>query len=416
MDFIGQDRRSRLFGLAEIFLMIMAVGLSFTRIRILRTDISGYSLAQMSLLMAMAVLLYIRFKWPDLMKIPAVIRRPLMGILFFGLITALCGREPLWSLDMIRRTVKEMLALLVVYTVLRRRRIEPFAIILCTAAGFVYTGGVIQKFTGSFMGFQPMIGGRIGSLFGYANILGLYIYMTLPLCIALAIRAWTRKTGGLTMLWCRISMPVFAVLGILSMIFSRSRASWLALGAAAVFFIIRLPLKKIRFGLAVGLIVSAAISAPLWIPRATTIFDRTYSSNLERLHLWTPAARALAREPVEGFGRFSYPERIFAHPDAFVHLPHPHNMYFHLAIAFGIPVAVWYLFLVWHAGMGNLHRKNGIEIVLLALQATAAGTVVYGFLDNLFFIGQASMLSWMILGAALTAYGRKSGLYIEKSG
>ena len=213
------------------------------------------------------------------------------------------GNGPVAALQDCRQFVEFIaLYLLVVHRVSDWRQIK--RILACYVLGGVILAahGIVQRFTNIGIPLEQVLsdavyhgGTRSGSFYG-ATPLGGLLVLTIGAEVALLLSVRSRLN--------RLLVGVCTALCVTTIVFTNTRASWIALaiGLAFVFFWIRKSVPIVAVVLLCGLLFGATLG-PLVVKRMSKLeFSRAERSLLERVDYYTTAWYIFREYPLRGLG------------------------------------------------------------------------------------------------------------------
>ena len=213
------------------------------------------------------------------------------------------GNGPVAALQDCRQFVEFIaLYLLVVHRVSDWRQIK--RILACYVLGGVLlaTHGIVQRFTNIGIPLDQVLsdavyhgGTRSGSFYG-ATPLGGLLVLTIGAEVALLLSVRSRLN--------RLVVCVCTALCVTTIVFTNTRASWIALaiGLSFVFFWIRKSVPIVAVVVLCGLLFSASLG-PLVVKRMSKLeFSRAERSLLERVDYYTAAWYIFREYPLRGLG------------------------------------------------------------------------------------------------------------------
>lgn len=243
---------------------------------------------------------------------------------------------------------------------------------------------------------------RIYSTLENPNVLGEYILLVLPVCIALM---WKKKSF--------LSKIVFggmaAVMGI-ALILTFSRGCWLGLLFAAAIFI------TFAAGKLWGLAIPALPLIPMVLPdsiinRFTSIGNMGDSSTSYRVYIWMGTLLMLKDFWLSGIGlgteAFTQVYPFYSY--SAVVAPHSHNLFLQIVVEAGVlgilSFALLLILFIKQLTLG--HRAFGkgheLSVILVGIGAGVLGFLVQGFFDNCFYNYRIFMVFWSVLALGSAA-------------
>lgn len=303
------------------------------------------------------------------------------------------------------KTKKQLFDLLRVFTI--------SAVLVCLygIAQYIFGWNVTQAWIDEEM-FED-IKMRIYSTLDNPNVLGEYILLALPLCIALM---WTAKKA-----LPRIVYAGFSLVLALALILTFSRGCWLGIMAAAAVFI------TFAAGKLWGLALIALPIVPFVIPesilnRFTSIGDMSDSSTSYRVSIWMGTLLMLKDFWLSGIGLGSeaftqvYPFYSYN----LVVAQHPHNLFLHIITESGIIGLLAFLFLMllffkkMALGVQCFGKGNKFSVTLIAISSAVTGFLLQGVFDNCFYNYRVFMIFWAVLAIGIAALNITKAEHTER--
>lgn len=256
---------------------------------------------------------------------------------------------------------------------------------------------------------------RIYSTLENPNVLGEYILLVLPVCIALM---WTSKK-----IFPRIVFALFAgVLGI-ALILTFSRGCWLGIMAAAAVFV------TFAAGKLWGLALLALPIIPMIIPdsiinRFTSIGDMSDSSTSYRVYIWMGTILMLKDFWLSGVGpgteAFTQVYPFYSY--SAIVAPHPHNLFLQVMTetgVLGISAFLLLLFLFFKrliVGCQHFGKGHPLTVVIVGIGAAVIGFLLQGMFDNCFYNYRVFMIFWAVIamGVACCQVAKSEALEKEE--
>ena len=287
--------------------------------------------------------------------------------------------------------------------------------ILCLIAGGIFT--LIQGFSAlyfdDFQSLSYLVGQsgaqRLSTPVGHPNFLGAFLMLLLPLSW---IPSWTPLSKRQN-LFIKILLTLFFLLGIL---FSYSRTAWIGTGFS-LFMLIFLSLPVFQRSLLLILLI-VCITGLFWfshkIPENTSnpVLKRVESlaniqnedNFIERIYAWKTTLKIIQSHLLTGIGAgnesFEKEYEKYLPLSAREILPHPHQIFLHLAAVFGLPVLFLYLTLLGYALFALLFNTASSSFFFwrVCLLSLLSSYLLYGLFDSPLFNERVSPLIWFALG------------------
>lgn len=243
---------------------------------------------------------------------------------------------------------------------------------------------------------------RVSSILGSPNTLGLYAAVNLILAVIFIFDT--------TKIHNRKFYNRVLVLNTITLLFSMSRAAWVAV-VVVLGLIIILPPKKLKLRYLI-LIVLSIILIPLIIPddikfmismRIQSMFDPNDLSSNDRITMIQSAFIMIKEHPFFGNGFRTFPEilqRISIVLNS-AKINHPHNTYLELLQTNGFVGLALYAFPILYVFPKAKIKKNYMpEIIVLkrAMNWVILMILIYGFFDRVFFTIDVAIIFWLALG------------------
>ncbi len=302
------------------------------------------------------------------------------------------------------------LALLTVSTVTRAEQLKRIAAFACAGLPVSTAYALYQRFVVGIKNTSSTVDlelnadmpGRVFSFFENPNTFAQVLVMLIPLALGLmfASRTFLGKVCAAFAAGC----------GVLSIVMTYSRASWIGLVAAVFLFVLLVERRLIPL-----LIVGAVAMLP-FLPasiynRILTIFDLSDSSTSSRFPIFEVGFKIWRLHPLTGVGLGSELSASLAHNSGWYHrlfkFPHYHNIYIQLAVELGALGAVSYT-----AGFFSSCKETarailspGCDRALRALTAGClsglVGVMVVGLMDYFWHYPRVMAIFWLIFGMML---------------
>ena len=265
------------------------------------------------------------------------------------------------------------------------------------------------------------ISGRITSTFGNANMAGVFLVMVFPFAMALLFGA---RSGGLR------AYGFFAcmMMGVCTLL-TWSRGAWLGLIFAAIVFVALyshtiIPLLIPAGALSLTLLWDKLGGSGLFLnllSRFTSIFTVGDTSSAYRLSIWKGTLKIIEENWLTGIGigsdAFARVYIKFAESGA-EYAMHSHNMFLQISAELGVPALVVFLICVFLCTQSGLElirfggpRQRGERAVCVAAISAAAGALLQGLTDHIWFNYRVFFTFWFVLAMIRVAatIGRKYG-------
>ncbi len=243
---------------------------------------------------------------------------------------------------------------------------------------------------------------RIYSTLENPNVLGEYILLVMPICIALM---WKKNT-----VFSKIVFALIAgVMGI-ALILTFSRGCWLGLMVAAAVFI------TFAAGKLWGLALPVLPVLPMVLPesiinRFTSIGNMGDSSTSYRVYIWMGTLLMLKDFWLSGIGpgteAFTQVYPFYSYSS--IVAPHSHNLFLQIIVesgilgilAFAVLLILFFKQLVsGHLAFGKGHE---LSVILVGIAAGVLGFLVQGLFDNCFYNYRVFMIFWAVIALGSSA-------------
>ena len=257
--------------------------------------------------------------------------------------------------------------------------------------------------------FYGSIKTRVVSLFENPNMLAIFLVMAFPFLLALAIKAKEKNEKFLS--------KMLIALFIACIIFTWSRAAWIAIILEVLVFAILVTKKSFRiFGVALITLPLVPIILPEnIIDRFLSISNLSDSSIAYRIYTWKGTLRAIKDYLFCGIGygdsafQTVYPEYSYAGIET---TPHSHSLVLQLLLCMGIVGFTVFCIAIFLSYQKNFefikNEKNtnsSIYVIATVVSVTAALTM--GIFDFIWYNPRMFYLFWIIIaiGASVVRIG-----------
>ncbi|MPM15185.1 hypothetical protein SDC9_61551 [bioreactor metagenome] len=372
---------NNLYSLIGFFLILLLAIAGGMHRRSLRLDVT--SMGPYAALYALAVILAV-----PLSAFPALSFR----FLFFHITCMLCV---ITTVSTIER--EDQLMRLVAFAVL--------GLLAVSAAGIVQ-GIIGVAVNPSYVDLTVNEGmpGRIYAMFENPNAFAEVLAMLIPLAAALmlASKGW----------WGRILGFVSCLLGLVSILMTYGRASWIGLAVSAVVFVFLWNRKLLPVMILVGLAAIPVLPSSVF-NRILTIFNTKDTSTSSRFPLYSAALRLLAARPLIGAGLGTDAVRQAVKDLNFYHgvapFVHAHDVYLQVWAESGL------LGIFSFVGAMGWSIKNAAkaaasdscpkQVRLIAIGGASAlfGLLVCGIADYMWNYPRVMVIFWFVVGVTLSA-------------
>ncbi len=242
--------------------------------------------------------------------------------------------------------------------------------------------------------------GRILSLFGHFNELGIFLVMILPLSVYLIMKRDDKIK------WLNV---LALTLGLVVLFFSGSRNAWMV---ATIGIIILCIFYRFWFGLGTILTTVFTLISALWLPFAVSLrvlfppslIDRLLStfdpqrndffSTASRWNAWQIAIDLIGQSPILGWGLRNFPVVARSQNQELFGLPHTHNLYLSIGVGAGLPGLALFLLAIFLT-IKNAKEKSSLRFIL---QLNIILFLISSILDITLYEPRISLLFWLIVG------------------
>ena len=245
------------------------------------------------------------------------------------------------------------------------------------------------------------IGGRVTAVFGNPNVLAVYLLLTYPVALGVALD-WERPLGG------RVVYGLATLSALICLVLTWSRGAWLGAILSLLLFLLT------NSGWSRRLLILVAIPACIWAPllphsivnRFSSITHLAEGSIRYRLHTWWGTLRMIAEHPFGvGVGEEAWTSvyRRFAVSGAET-VPHAHNLLLQILSELGVMGLLCFLvvliLLARRSWEGLSHRSRGSGSgAALGAACALVGTLVMGVFDNVWYHYGLFWLFWVVVAA-----------------
>lgn len=263
---------------------------------------------------------------------------------------------------------------------------------ITTAAVAAYA--VFQKFTGHGIlnpFWRAVETRRVTGFFGYPNAVGLFLEIMVPFLMA---AAWQARHW-----WARVWFGLCILLSLFAIIFAESSGTIAALGAAAVFTLVRFRRTRIATLVGVGFCALIIFLTPLRQPFADEFLLQGFSGQL-RVQMWRETVVMLSERPFFGAGLSAYQTRVKPfHQNKRVEIYlYPHNLFLTLWSEIGLLGLAAF---AWIFCLAFWWAVRTPTVWGFAVSALFVIWLVHGFVDVPYFKNDFAALYWVAVAAAL---------------
>ena len=247
--------------------------------------------------------------------------------------------------------------------------------------------------------FHSIIKTRVVSLFENPNMLAVFLVMAFPFLLALCVKAKETNAKFLT--------KALVVIFILCIIFTWSRAAWIAVIVGILLFAALCTTKAFRI---FGMVLLGLPLLPIILP--TSILERFLSiSNLAdssiayRIYTWQGTLNAIKDYLFFGIGygdsafQTVYPSYSFSGIEA---APHSHSLILQILLCMGVIgflvfcVAIFFSFQKSFEFIKNEKNFNS-SIYVIASVASVASALIIGIFDYIWYNPRIFYLFWIVI-------------------
>lgn len=224
---------------------------------------------------------------------------------------------------------------------------------------------------------------RATSVYGYPNAVGLYLAPLTALFFAKLVHRRTTRAFACVVICC----------GLLGILASRTEGALIAVFIGAFFSLF---LTK-HWRLAGGAFALFLLLGFL-VPQSRQVLLFQDVSGDVRLALWKGTWNLVQTQPLVGAGLAGFPMIYdrFRLPSHVELLQYPHNIFFDFWVELGILGLLWLIGInVWYFFAGiRAMRSDPPAAWIKILLAPMVATLIYGFVDVLYFKNDLSVLFW----------------------
>ena len=265
--------------------------------------------------------------------------------------------------------------------------------------------------------FYGIIKTRVISLFGNPNMLAIFLVMVFPFIIALSLRATEKNDKFLA--------RTLILLFIFCIIFTWSRAAWIAIIVGTIFFAILYTKKSFRiFGALLLIIPLIPILLPTSIiERFLSIADLSDSSISYRIYTWQGTLKAIRDYSLFGIGygdsafQAVYPSYAYSGIEA---TPHSHSLLLQILLCMGVIGFILFfaaIFLNFQKSFEHIknEKSSTSNVYIIASAVSIASALIMGIFDYVWYNQRMFYLFWIIIaiGTAFVRVGDSERLRRE---
>ena len=245
--------------------------------------------------------------------------------------------------------------------------------------------------------------GRVYSFYENPNAFAEVLMMLLPIVVALFFSL--RRPGGKT-----ASLGIF-FLGLVAIVMTYSRASWVGLAVAALVYVFLWNRRLLPLCL-LGVICAIPLLPSTVLNRILTITDSSDSSTSSRFPLWSAAIQMLKMQPIMGvgLGTDAVQARIreFALYDSVAAFVHAHNTFLQIWLETGLLGLVGFVgHVLWSikatARAVWISENQVARHMAIGGSSALCGALVCGLADYLWNYPRVMFLFWTVCAITLGA-------------
>ena len=247
--------------------------------------------------------------------------------------------------------------------------------------------------------FHQIIKTRVVSLFDNPNILAVFLTMIIPFLVAFSINAKERNSRFLT--------KVLLIIFITCIVFTWSRAAWVALIIGALVFAILYTKKSFRiFGVALLAIPMLPIMLPIEIiERFLSIINFSDSSIAYRIYTWKGTLNVISDFWISGIGygdsafQAIYPSYALPGSEA---APHSHSLILQILLCMGIIGLLVFVFAIFFNFQKCFeyiknNRESNSKVFVIASIVSTVSALIMGVFDYIWYNQRIFYLFWLVL-------------------
>lgn len=254
---------------------------------------------------------------------------------------------------------------------------------------------------------------RVTGWYGFPNAVGLFLAPLVPLALSvIASTLSPRKSAWQSRLSFAVSV-LFLILSPLAIWYAKSTGA--IIGVAAAIGVLLLLYKKTRIpALTLGIVaIIGLFSLPPTNPIRQEVLMQDRSGQL-RLDMWAETTQYLSEHPIAGAGLASYHEVIRPYRiDKWIEVfHHPHNIFLTMWVNLGLIGLigfVWIIVWFYRVALQQIIENRKLEIGNFTpyLIATMTVLVVMGLVDSPYIKNDLAMVFWMVPALLLISHSTK---------
>lgn len=244
--------------------------------------------------------------------------------------------------------------------------------------------------------------GRVYSWYENPNTFAQVLVLLIPLALALILGSKTLRG--------KLFGAAASALGVVALLMTYSRASWVGLAVAAVVFLFFWKRKLLPGLLLLGLVCLPLLPDAI-LNRVLSIFNTKDTSTMSRMPLFQAGMELIERRPIRGAGlgtsavRLAIAELNTTHNKiAFVH---SHNLYLQLWLETGILGLVTFVAAMFSGTKEAARAVQGddcprqVKLVALTAMAAILGTLVSSMADYIWNYPRVMVIFWFVFALML---------------
>ena len=269
--------------------------------------------------------------------------------------------------------------------------------------------GIIQKFIGGGIAtysWSALATFRVTSFFTSPNSVGLYLGPLIFLTLALILKNRSEKNSRRLL----IILILILLSSLITVAFTLSLGTWVALATGLLLFIYLLGYKKIAWSAGVSaiiIVITISLAAPALLAKE--------KSTQNRFTLWGYSWGFLSESPKNfllGTGIrqfFRKVQKPFYEVKELERLIYPHNIFLNFWTEIGLIGMLSFTFITYLLFLISYKiYKNSDHLLGAALLATLTTILIHGLIDVPYFKNDLAMLWWILTALILTAYKKQS--------
>ena len=252
---------------------------------------------------------------------------------------------------------------------------------------------------------NPDMPGRVYSFYDNPNSYAAFLILLIPLGVALLLG---------TKHWVSRIMACGAVLlGVVAMVMTYSRASWVGFAVSAAVFVLLWRPRLIPLLAVICVLCIPFLPSSIW-DRILSIFNFSDSSTSSRFGLYEAAVRAIGESPLTGVGLGTAAPQKFIADQSLYHgnhrYVHAHNIYLEVWLETGlIGVVAFSGAVIWDIKNAVRYVRNSMEspaaLITVGAAAALCGIMVAGLADYPWNYPRVMTVFWFVF--ALSVAGVK---------